>query len=152
MGYVRIAAIVLLGSVFTGCASVRVYPVCFYDKKPDSVKLDKAIISGLLNSFAAVSLIEPSNIVISPDVRWIIARTTEEQDSNLLRIWPRVGCIGPGRSTSQVKLQIDCIAYVEDFIKERRYTVLGEYTGISGNKYYNESRDPKNLVYCASDS
>ena len=81
-----------------------------------------------------------------------MARTTDSQDSDLLRIWPRIGCIGPGRSFSQVKLQADCIAYVEDFIKNRKYTQLGEYQGTSGNLYYNEARDPKHLVYCAADN
>lgn len=147
-----IFSLLTLAAAASGCATVRVYPICFYDKKPELAVVERSFVPGLRQSFSAVVSTEPSNLVISPDVRWIVASTTDKQDGELLRIWPRIGCIGPGRSTSQVKLQADCIAYVEDFIKERRYTQLGEYEGISGNRYYNEARDPKRLVYCAADS
>jgi len=153
MMHLRITiAIVAVAGTFSGCATVRVYPICFYDKKPDLPIVEKSFVPGLRQSFGEVAAVNPQEVVISPDVRWIIARTTDKQDADLLRVWPRVACIGPGRSTSQVKLQADCIAYVEDFIKVRRYTELGEYQGTSGSRYFNEARDPKRLVYCAADN
>lgn len=147
--HINVGTLALLASLCGGCASVRMYPICFYDKKPDAESLDRTYVPALRKSFSAVAAGKPDDLAVSPDVRWIIASTTDSQDANLLKMWPRLGCIGPAGSTSQVKLQVDCIAYVEDFIKEKKYTELGLYKGPSGNTYYNESRDQGRLVYCA---
>lgn len=150
MPKVRSASLLsLLAFALTGCTTVKIYPLCFYEEKPDSQSLQQDYVPGLRQTFASIVDADPQKISVTPDARWIVARTTHTQDADLLRMWPRVGCIGPAGSTSEVKLQADCVAYVTDFIQEKRYTELGQYKGTNGNTYYNESRDPTRLVYCA---
>ncbi len=145
----KLTTLALMSVLLTGCSSVKMYPICFYEKKPDTETLDRVIVPGLRKSFAAVLSGIADDLSVSPDARWIVASTTDTQDANLLKMWPRLACIGPAGSASEVKLQVDCISYVKDFIKERKYTELGSYKGPNGNTYYNESRDPNQLVYCS---
>lgn len=139
----------LIPALLTGCASVKMYPICFYEKQPDAETLDRFFVPGLRKSFGAILVDSNADFSVSPDARWIVASTTDTQDANLLKMWPRLACIGSAGSTSEVKLQADCISYIKDFIKERKYTELGLYKGTSGNTYHNESRDQNLLVYCS---
>lgn len=132
----------------SGCASPKLYPICFYKDKPDNVTLDTVFIPRLKQSFSAVTNQAHEKITISPDARWMIVSTTDAQNKKLLEMWPRIGCIGPAGSASEVKLQIDCIDYVQSFIQERKYTELGAYT-YQNITYPNESRDANRLVYCS---
>lgn len=142
---------ILAAFLLAGCYSVKMYPICFYRDKPNLEVLQKDYVDGLKKSFSAVIGGNPDRFVVSPDVRWIVATTTDSEDADLLRMWPRIGCIGPAGSTSLVQAQKDCIEYVQEFIKSREYTILGQYRDAKGGAFfYNESKNANSLVYCAN--
>jgi hypothetical protein len=141
----RIFAYLLLSGVLSGCASTKLYPVCFYlGQAAEHDKLSD-LSADLRNAFVAVSEANPATVYVTSDLRWIIAKTTPNADTVLAKTWPRVGCRGPAFSSSQAQAEAECVAYIQDFISSGRYLVLGKYKG----QWWNESPDESRLVYCS---
>lgn len=106
--------------LISGCATMKPYPVCFYDSRAPDIAIQKEHVSSL----ETVLKNSASNVSVSHDGRWIIAKTTWYQHRNLSKMWPRISCIGRVTSGTEVKQYQDCIYYIEELLETQDYSTL----------------------------
>jgi hypothetical protein len=148
---IRICSQFFIIIVLAGCAQTRLYPICFYDNAPPKIIFEKqyapqleAVFRTSLNSSRVIE------IALTPDARWLIAKTSNEENKQLAKIWPRIGCIGKSDIRESVIFETYCVAYVENFIVEQNYLKLGVHIASGGVTFPNEAPESKLLVYCNS--
>jgi hypothetical protein len=141
--------LVTLGLAVSGCAQTRLYPICFYNKQYPQEVIDTKYIPQLKAALgAALDQSRPIRLADTPDARWLVAETTEEENTRLAEIWSRVGCIGIASDRTGVKQESDCVAYVREFIRKQNYSELGVHHGLGGVREADEAPNSKLLVYC----
>ena len=128
----------------TGCARPRLYPVCFYAQKPPIEEIRALYIPRL---HEALRLHGSSDVVITADGRWAIARTSRRENGRLAMTWPRLACVGPARSGSEVSKEASCVKYVHEFVLGQQYLALG-YNPELDIAGYDEDPDSTRAVYC----
>lgn len=135
--------------VMSGCAEVRLYPVCYYDASPPIGASREVVYSNLVKSLqAALNADQEVKVSASPDGRWLIAWTTENQNASAAKVWPRVGCIGLANDSGQVKSEIACVNYVRQFIADKNYFTFGNARDVGAIDIWNESPIPGEVVHC----
>ena len=133
-----------------GCTSTRLYPVCFYSRKPDAATVADTM-PRLVNVIAAeLGSWYARTPVATADARWVVVRATTRENERIAKFWPRTACIGSTESDAQVLLENYCVDYARDFILTGNYLAMGRYKGVgaSGAGLVNESPDPMRLVNC----
>jgi hypothetical protein len=111
-----LAACVMVSS----CATVRLYPVCFFDPtQPDSAIKSRHVdvLTKTLRRF-------DENANATEDGRWIVAKTTWISHEELQRVWPRLGCVGTVTSGTEVKRSADCTEFVAEQLKSGEYRIF----------------------------
>lgn len=103
--------------LITSCATIKPYPVCFYDDSPPSAQIKKEHASNLLSVMRRYDAESQSSI----DGRWIFANTSHAQHNALTETWPRIACIGNVTSGTEVKRSSDCVNYLHDFLVRQSY-------------------------------
>ncbi len=114
--------IIVLSLVLTlaGCATVKPYPVCFYDpRSPDEQTVTKYV-AVLIDRI----VMEAPDANPKTDGRWIYAKTTSYQHGLISSTWPRVACIGTVTSGTEVKRYADCVSYTEALLRKNNYLEL----------------------------
>lgn len=113
----RIILFALLSSL-AGCASIKPYPVCFYNcDTPDEEKKIE-----IIKKLSEVLEKETNKeVVIHPNLRWILVKTNNSQHRRLTKIWPRIACVGNVTSGTQVSENSDCVKYLYEFMKKKKY-------------------------------
>lgn len=102
---------------FSGCTSVRLYPVCFFDDDaPDPAARVQHIekLTGVLRKFDNV-------VVATNDGHWIVAKTSRATHRELEKLWPPLACIGTVTSGTEVKSNADCVQFVADRLKSEDF-------------------------------
>lgn len=143
--------VALSAFMVASCASVRLYPVCFYNgSQPMGAARDSFFegMTGMLRGSLGLDLQRP--ITVSPDGRWLIANATRFQNAAAAHVWPRIGCIGSAVDSNQIHQEAGCVAYVRQFIKDENYFAFGNAKDAGGIDIYNESPDPKYDVHCVA--
>lgn len=114
------SAVLMIVLILGGCATVKPYPVCFFDPFP--LDEEKAIkhSESLLNRIK----MDSPTAHMAPDGRWIYAKTTICKHREISKTWPRVACIGSVTSGTEVKRYADCISYLETLLIEQNYLEL----------------------------
>jgi hypothetical protein len=87
-------------------------------------------------------------IVATPDARWLVADTTEQENNGLADVWSRAGCIGTASDSFSVQQETACVNYLKNFVERKAYAQLGEHVGPNGITEHDESPDPNLLVFC----
>lgn len=107
-------------SLLSSCATVRLYPVCFFDPaRPDSA-IKSRYVDVLTNTLRRFD----ERASATEDGRWIVAKTTWISHEELQRVWPQIGCIGTVTSGTEVKRSADCTAFVAQQLKSGEYRVF----------------------------
>ena len=153
-GYCYICAkrLFVLAGLFLLVGCVRkpiLYPVCFYSQAPSQDRVQNFYAPQLASSIqSAVKKKEPLDIHLSPDARWIIANVSSRENAQITAIWPRVGCLGNALDSSSVKSEMDCAAYLRNFIARKNYVDFGNARDSGGFDIWNESSVKNTIVYC----
>jgi hypothetical protein len=147
-GAVRNATHVVSLLLVSGCTQAHLYPICFYNKLYPEDQIETKFLPQLETALrAAVGPLRTVQLASTPDARWFVAETTEEENTRLADVWARVGCIGVASDRTGAKQEADCVAYVREFILKKNYE-LGVHLGSGGVRIANEAPNEKLLVYC----
>jgi hypothetical protein len=124
----KLASCVVL-CVLSSCATPHLYPICFYnEKRPVKQEFVDYYLPYLKEALrAAAGLNTSSEIVGTPDGRWLIATVTENENSKAGRLWIRVGCIGNATDSNRVAREIACVNYIENFVTKNQYNQFATY-------------------------
>lgn len=99
------------------CATIKPYPVCFFDcndVKPDQRQL-------YTDSLASYLRKESKTVIVLPSNRWILAKTNPIKHRRLTKMWPRLACIGTVTSGTDVEENAHCTQYIYEFMSQRNY-------------------------------
>lgn len=108
---------ILFCFLLSGCSSVRLYPVCFFDDEaPDPA----AKIQHIENLTSVLRRFDEAPGA-TYDGRWIVAKTTMVTHRKLQKLWPPLACIGTVTSGTEVKSNADCVQYVADRLKSEDF-------------------------------
>ncbi len=109
--------LVLFCVFFSGCTSLRLYPVCFFDDEaPDpAVKVQHIEkLTSVLQKF--------DNLAFATyDGRWVVAKTSKVMHREIEKLWPPLACIGTVTSGTEVKSNADCVQFVADQLKSEDF-------------------------------
>lgn len=105
---------------FLGCASTKIYPVCYYDS--NETQANREDISKFVTSVAGDSAL----ISFSPNDRYISVETFDSKHQTLAQVWPRVGCIGQTRYDVEYLKYAACIYMIQDAIQNGGLTKIGK--------------------------
>ncbi|MGX1086120.1 hypothetical protein [Pseudomonas sp. AP3_22 TE3818] len=101
----------------SSCASVKLYPVCFFD----TVQPDASAKSKYIESLTATLRKFDKAAESSQDGRWLIARTNVLDHRKLQDIWPSLACIGTVTSGTEVKRSADCVRFISGQLSSGEY-------------------------------
>ncbi len=143
--------VLLLGLVVAGCASPRLFPVCFYNDQPSQKTANEyylprlqSVLRGIVNESRQV------DVISTPDGRWLVARTTKWEHDAVAIVWPRIGCIGTATDSAGVMREADCVSYVNGFLKNGNYLDFGVVKDVGGIEVWSEAPDNRAVVRCQS--
>lgn len=145
--------ILLLVLFFAGCATPHLYPVCFYNQSPSKEILESYYTPHLRDALRAALGDQREILAAStPDARWFVAKTTNSENSDLAKVWPRIGCIGDASTGDGVRSENGCVDYLQRFISKENYFEFGNAKDAGGIDIWSESPNPKIVVRCESPS
>ncbi len=113
---IKISVIVLIVNS-VGCSTIKPYPVCFSDCNA----IDNDSRRKIVDSLAQYLKLESKEIIIHPSSKWILAKTNPIQHKRLIKIWPRMACIGDVTSGTEVTKNSQCVEYIYNFMKNKNY-------------------------------
>lgn len=123
-----------------GCATIKPYPVCFSDCNA----IDKDSRRKIVDSLAQYLKLESKEIIIHPSSKWILAKTNPRQHKRLIKIWPRMACIGDVTSGTEVTKNSQCVEYIYNFMKSKNYLEFD----IDENPVHSDEAPGKPHVIC----
>jgi len=142
-------AIVLTLVFSCGCASARLYPVCFYNRQPAQPAAVEYYFPRLTESLkTAIGNQRNVNVTSTPDGRWLVAKTTRKENRAIAKVWPRIGCLGDAIDSSNTRKEMDCVSYISQFVKNSNYFGFGNGKDAGGIDIWNESPDSRSVVRC----
>jgi hypothetical protein len=114
----------------SGCATPHLYPICFYnDGRPEPTEFTEYYLPKLKQALGTAGGLDKSTeITGTPDGRWLIANVTDSENSNVARVWSRVGCIGNANNSIRVANEAACVSYVANFVTKNEYNTFATYT------------------------
>lgn len=133
-------SVVLLIFNSTGCATIKPYPVCFSDC--DAVNNESR--RKIVDSLAQYLKLESKKIIIHPSSKWILAKTNSRQHKRLVKIWPRMACIGDVTSGTEVTKNSQCVEYIYNFMKNKNYLEFD----INENPVHSDEAPGKPHIIC----
>lgn len=116
----RLIAVVSASALLCSCASVKIYPVCFFNPAPP----EKEEQSKYIEKLTLVLQRFDETAAPSQDGRWIIARTNIWGHRKLQEIWPPLGCVGTVTSGTEVARSSDCIQFISEQLRSGDYKTL----------------------------
>ena len=136
---IKISVIVLIiNSV--GCSTIKPYPVCFSDC--DAINNDSR--RKIVDSLSQYLKLESKEIIIHPSSKWILAKTNHRQHKRLIKIWPRMACIGDVTSGTEVTNNSQCVEYIYNFMKNKNYLEFD----INENPVFSDEAPGKPKIIC----
>lgn len=145
----KLGIALLLCLAVGGCASPRLYPVCFYNQQPSEEVFEryylprlKEVLEGILGAGRS------AGVLGSPDGRWLIASATNPENEQIAKVWPRIGCIGQALNSNEVDQERQCALYVDAFTQTNNYLAFGNAKDQGGIDVWNEAPDNHSIVFC----
>ena len=132
--------LVLLFLVISSCSTIKPYPVCFSNCTNIKEETRKKIIEKL----AEYLKLESKEVIVHPNLKWILAKTNARQHKRLIKTWPRMACIGDMTTGTEVTANSQCIEYIYDLLKNKNYLKLD----IKANPVYSDEAPGKPNVIC----
>lgn len=142
-------AVAYISGGATASAKPRLYPICFYNNnRPELVEFNSYYAPSLIAAFRAIAYMSvKAQIVPSPDGRWLIADTSNVQNTRIARLWPRLACIGNAGNTDRIRAEKVCVDYVKELLSTDNYVRFQEVT-MAGVKVMSEHVLDGYLLYC----
>jgi hypothetical protein len=123
--------------------------VCFYQAAPSQERYKQYFVSGLVAALHTAASDEgKASVTSTPDARWLIAVVTSNQNDAISKVWPRVGCIGDALNSPTTQLEMDCVAYIRNFVSTEQYFEFGNAKDAGGIDIWNESPVQHTVVHC----
>lgn len=134
-------SVIFLSINSLGCSTIKPYPVCFFSECND---VDNESRRKITDSLAQYLKLESKEIVIHPSSKWILAKTNSRQHKRLIKIWPRIACIGDVTSGTEVTKNSQCVEYISNFIKNKKYLEFD----INENPVHSDEAPGKPHIIC----
>lgn len=143
---------VIFGAIFlfSGCATPRLYPICFYNEPP-TTRVSHEYFPKMKSTLqAALGKARSIEVIETPDGRWFVAWATEYENSSAAKVWPRIGCVGSALTSSGVLAEMACVEYLREFVKNKNYFTFGNAKDAGGFDIWHESPTGNHIVRCHS--